>query len=63
MFASISHSKKIKTMGRNNPENIKKHNDKLHKAQEKVKKSAQVRKEQLKAIMTQYKESQTSQNN
>ena len=34
-------------MGRNNERNIKKHNDKLHKAQDKVKQSEVLRKEKL----------------
>lgn len=37
-------------MGRNNEKNIKKHNDKLHKALDKVKKSEIIRKQKLKAI-------------
>jgi hypothetical protein len=43
-------------MGRNNPKNIKAHNDKLHKAQdnEKLKKAA--RQEQLKVIIKKYNE-------
>ena len=41
-------------MGRNNPKNIKAHNDKLHKAQEKEKAKKAARKEQLKAIMKKY---------
>jgi hypothetical protein len=43
-------------MGRNNPKNIKAHNDKLHKAQEKEKAKKTARKEQLKAIMKKYTE-------
>jgi hypothetical protein len=43
-------------MGRNNPKNIKAHNDKLHKAQEKEKAKKTTRKEQLKAIMKKYTE-------
>ena len=38
-------------MGRNNERNIKKHNDKLHKAQNKVKQAEIVRKEKLKEII------------
>lgn len=41
-------------MGRNNEKNIKKHNDKLHKEQAKLKKVAQVRKEKLKEITKQF---------
>jgi len=37
-------------MGRNNEKNIKKHNDKLHKAQNKIKNAKILRKEKLKAI-------------
>jgi hypothetical protein len=37
-------------MGRNNEKNIKKHNDKLHKAQNKIKDAKILRKEKLKAI-------------
>ena len=43
-------------MGRNNDQNIKKHNDKLHKAQDKAKKAAAVRKEKLSAIVKKYNE-------
>ena len=38
-------------MGRNNAKNIKTHNDKLHKAQDKEKVKKAVRAEQLKAIV------------
>jgi hypothetical protein len=41
-------------MGRNNEKNIKKHNDKLHKAQEKVKQAKLLRAEQLKQIIKKY---------
>ncbi|TDW48099.1 hypothetical protein EV144_104385 [Flavobacterium sp. 270] len=44
-------------MGRNNERNIKKHNDKLHKAQNKVKQAEITRKEQLKEIIKKYNES------
>ena len=37
-------------MSRNNERNIKKHNDKLHKMQDKVKQSLLLRKEKLKQI-------------
>ncbi|WP_170111550.1 hypothetical protein [Flavobacterium faecale] len=47
-------------MGRNNERNIKKHNDKLHKAQNKVKQAEITRKEQLKAIAKKYNESKTT---
>jgi FtsZ-binding cell division protein ZapB len=45
-------------MGRNNPRNIKKHNDKLHKEQEKVKQAEALRKEKLKAIIRKFNEDQ-----
>ena len=41
-------------MGRNNERNIKKHNDKLHKEQDKVKQAVIARKEKLKAITAIY---------
>jgi len=41
-------------MGRNNDRNIKKHNDKLHKAQDKAKKAAVARREKLSAIVKKY---------
>jgi hypothetical protein len=41
-------------MGRNNERNIKKHNDKLHKEQDKAKKAAMARKEKLKQIVKQF---------
>ena len=41
-------------MGRNNEKNIKKHNDKLHKEQDKAKKAAMARKEKLKQITKQF---------
>lgn len=41
-------------MGRNNPKNIKAHNDKLHKKAAKEKAKEQDRKEKLKAIMDQF---------
>ena len=50
-------------MGRNNDKNIKKHNDKLHKEQAKVKNAAILRKEKLKRIMDKFNESNTSENN
>ena len=43
-------------MGRNNPKNIKAHNDKLHKSQDKEKAKKTARNEQLKAIMKKYNE-------
>lgn len=41
-------------MSRNNAQNIKKHNDKLHKEQEKAKKQKVARKAQLKAILEKF---------
>ena len=41
-------------MGRNNPRNIKAHNDKLHKAQDKEKAKKSARAEQLKAIVKKF---------
>ncbi len=41
-------------MGRNNPGNIKKHNDKLHKAQAKAKKASVARREKLAAIVKKF---------
>ncbi len=43
-----------KMMGRNNEHNIRKHNDKLHKAQDKAKQAELLRKEKLKAIMKKF---------
>jgi len=50
-------------MGRNNERNIKKHNDKLHKAQDKVKQSEIARKEKLKAIGKKFSENKNAENN
>ncbi|WJS94457.1 hypothetical protein NYQ10_20445 [Flavobacterium johnsoniae] len=44
-------------MGRNNEKNIKKHNDKLHKAQAKAKQAEISRKEKLKEIIKKFNES------
>ncbi len=44
-------------MGRNNPKNIKAHNDKLHKEQNKEKNKKVVRKEKLKEIVRKFNES------
>ena len=41
-------------MGRNNDKNIKKHNDKLDKEQDKAKKAVLARKEKLKQITKQF---------
>lgn len=43
-------------MSRNNQGNIKKHNDKLHKAEAKAKKQKVERKAQLKAILKKFNE-------
>lgn len=50
-------------MGRNNERNIKKHNDKLHKEQLKVKKAALERKQKLKIIVSKFNENNDSENN
>ena len=47
-------------MGRNNEKNIKKHNDKLHKAQAKAKQAEMARKEKLKEIVKKFNESKSS---
>ena len=43
-------------MGRNNPRNIKAHNDKLHKAQDKEKAKKIARAELLKSILKKFNE-------
>ncbi|MFV8369885.1 hypothetical protein [Flavobacterium sp. LB2R40] len=48
-------------MSRNNERNIKKHNDKLHKAQDKVKQAGILRKEKLKQIAKKFNEDQALQ--
>lgn len=50
-------------MSRNNERNIKKHNDKLHKAQDKVKQAEMLRKEKLKQIVKKFNESKPSDTN
>ena len=45
-------------MSRNNQANIKKYNDKLHKAEAKDKKQKVERKAQLKAILKKFKENE-----
>ncbi len=47
-------------MSRNNEKNIKKHNDKLHKAQDKKKQAEINRKEKLKQIAKKFNESKSS---
>jgi hypothetical protein len=49
-------------MGRNNERNIKKHNDKLHKAQEKAKKLELLRKEKLKVIIKKFNSQNPTEN-
>ncbi|MBF4516629.1 MAG: hypothetical protein ABI441_12640 [Flavobacterium sp.] len=49
-------------MGRNNERNIKKHNDKLHKAQNKVKQAEIARKEKLKEIIKKFNEDKKEEN-
>jgi len=53
---------KKKLMGRNNDKNIKKHNDKLHKAQAKAKQAEMLRKEKLKEIVKKFNENNTEDN-
>lgn len=48
-------------MGRNNESNIKKHNDKLHKAQDKAKQAVIARKEKLKQITKKFNDDKNSQ--
>lgn len=47
-------------MGRNNDRNIKVHNDKLHKAQDKAKQAERTRKEKLKEIVKKFNETQST---
>jgi hypothetical protein len=47
-------------MGRNNPKNIKAHNDKLHKAQDKENAKKAARAEQLKAIVKKFNEDKSN---
>jgi len=46
-------------MGRNNPKNIKAHNDKLHKEQDKAKAKKVAREEKLKEIVRKFNENKT----
>ena len=50
-------------MSRNNERNIKKHNDKLHKAQDKVKNAEIARKEKLKQIVKKFHQTNASETN
>jgi len=54
--------KKNDTMGRNNEKNIKKHNDKLHKAQAKAKQAEMLRKEKVKEIVKKFNENKNEEN-
>lgn len=47
-------------MGRNNAKNIKAHNDKLHKAQDKEKVKKTARAEQLKAIIKKFNDDKSN---
>ncbi|MBG6111661.1 hypothetical protein H4V97_000562 [Flavobacterium sp. CG_23.5] len=49
-------------MSRNNEGNIKKHNDKLHKAQDKAKQAERDRKEKLKHIVKKFNDSNSADN-
>jgi hypothetical protein len=49
-------------MGRNNERNIKIHNDKLHKEQDKVKASKVLRKEKLKQILKKFNDDSAASN-
>ena len=49
-------------MGRNNPKNIKAHNDKLHKEQSKEKAKKNARAEKLKEIQRKFNENSTNLN-
>ncbi len=48
-------------MSRNTEANIKKHNDKLHKSQDKAKAQIVARKEKLKAIVKKFNENNSNQ--
>ncbi|WP_099092425.1 hypothetical protein [Flavobacterium crassostreae] len=50
-------------MSRNNDRNIKKHNDKLHKAQDKAKQSKLLRAEKLKQITKLFNQTKTTTDN
>ena len=50
-------------MSRNNEGNIKKYNDKLHKAQDKAKQAERDRKEKLKQIVKKFNETNSSETN
>jgi hypothetical protein len=49
-------------MGRNNPKNIKAHNDKLHKEQAKEKAKKNARAEKLKGILKKFNSEKTTEN-
>jgi hypothetical protein len=50
-------------MSRNNERNIKKHNDKLHKAQDKAKNAVIARREKLKEITKKFNDNKSSETN
>ncbi len=50
-------------MGRNNERNIKIHNDKLHKEQDKAKAAKVLRKEKLKLIVKKFNEGKADEKN
>ena len=60
--ANVDTNSTNKIMGRNNERNIKKHNDKLHKAQDKVKQAEMLRKEKLKQIVKKFNENNEQDN-
>ena len=55
-FDALNNYSKIYKMGRNTEKNIKKHNDKLHKEQDKAKAKKVARAEKLKAIVRKFNE-------
>lgn len=57
IFSYLWNFKKAFKMGRNNPKNIKAHNDKLHKEQAKEKAKKNARAEKLKEITRKFNES------
>jgi hypothetical protein len=50
-------------MSRNNEKNIRKHNNKLHKEQDRIKNAEILRKEKLKQIMKKFHDFENSTNN
>jgi len=59
IFCTFETLKKSIKMGRNNPKNIKAHNDKLHKEQAKEKAKKNARAEKLKEIARKFNESKS----